>query len=115
MLDLPATLEAIEEVKAPAAELAAYAGEYWSDELRVTYRLAMKNGALWMTDLIGADGIVHAGAVPSGELRPVLRDEFDLSGAPLIFTFTRDERRSVTGFTLNGFLERGMVFARLRN
>lgn len=111
-MEFPATFEAAEEVKPTVAELAAYAGEYWSDELHVTYRLALKNGALWLKDLIGGDGLGHAGIIPFNELRPVVRDEFDLTGAPLVFRFTRNNG-NVTGFVLNGFRERGMVFTRV--
>jgi hypothetical protein len=110
---LPATAEAIVESQPAAEELAAYAGDYWSEELRATYRLGIEAGKLRMMDLIGADGIVHRGNIPSSELRPVLRDEFDLKGMPLIFSFTRDEKGNVTGFTLNGLLQRGIVFAHL--
>ncbi len=91
---------------------AAYAGNYWSDELRATYRLAIGDGKLWMKALIGADGIVHEGTVPFDELRPTVTDEFDLKGAPLVFHFMRDAKGRVTGFTLNGFHERGILFSR---
>jgi hypothetical protein len=109
----PATLEAVEDVKPTAAELVAYAGDYRSDELRVTYRLERKEGKLWMKELIGSDGIVHTGIIPFSELRPMLFDEFDLRGAPVVFRFKRDANGHVTGFTLSGFRERWMVFERL--
>jgi hypothetical protein len=94
-------------------EMAASAGDYWSDELRAIYRLALYDGKLWMKDLIGSDGIVHRGIIPSGELRPVLPDEFYLNDAPLIFHFTRDVNGNVTGLVLNGITERGILFTRL--
>jgi CubicO group peptidase (beta-lactamase class C family) len=109
----PATLEPLEEAKPTAAELAAYEGDYWSTELRVTYRLAMKDGKLWMKEVIGSDGIVHAGVIPSNDLRPVLSDEFDLRGVPVVFRFKRAANGHVIGFTLNGFRERGIEFDRL--
>jgi CubicO group peptidase (beta-lactamase class C family) len=109
---LPATAEAVEESQPAATELAAYAGDYWSDELRATYRLAMKDGKLWMKDLVGADGSVHAGHIPSNELRPVLRDEFDLKGAPITIHFARDQNQHIAGFTLDGLGQRGMEFTR---
>jgi hypothetical protein len=74
----------------------------------------MKDGKLWMKNLIGADGIVHRGIIPSDELHPILADEFDLNGAPLIFRFIRDPNHKVTGFVLSGFSERGMHFALVR-
>jgi hypothetical protein len=56
---LPATGEAAEESKATAMELAALAGDYWSNELRATYRLAIKDGKLWMKELVGAGCFRH--------------------------------------------------------
>src|SRR5882724_9750937 len=106
----PVTLNALEAPRPTTTELAAYAGDYWSEELRATYQLAMNDGKLWMKNLIGADGIAHRGIIPSSELRPILADEFDLNGAPLIFHFTRDENSNVTGLVLQGFSERGMLF-----
>jgi hypothetical protein len=35
-MELPATFEAVEPPRTSATELAAYAGDYWSDELRAT-------------------------------------------------------------------------------
>jgi hypothetical protein len=51
------TFNVIREVHPPPETLAAYAGEFWSDEVQATYRLALKSDALWMTDLIGTDGV----------------------------------------------------------
>jgi hypothetical protein len=81
-MELPATFEAIpQEAKPSVTDLTAYAGDYWSEELRVTYRLVVKDGKLWLKALIGADGIIHA-TVPFDELRPLLPDEFDSATAP---------------------------------
>lgn len=110
---LPVPAEVISQAKPGSADLARYAGDYWSDELRATYRLTVNNGKLWMKELIGADGIVHEGTVPFDELRPVVSDEFDLKGAPFVIHFTRDAKRTVSGFTLNGLHMRGILFARL--
>jgi CubicO group peptidase (beta-lactamase class C family) len=110
----PLPAEAISEAH-PSLGLAGFAGDYWSDELRATYRLAANNGKLWIKELIGADGIVHEGTVPFDELRPVVTDEFDLKGSPFVIHFKRDAKQSVSGFTLNGFHMRGIVFSRLPN
>jgi Beta-lactamase len=59
------SLEPIEEARPTAAELGAYAGDYRSAELRATYRLALKEGKLWMKELIGADDVVHVGTIPT--------------------------------------------------
>lgn len=109
-MELPATLEAIEEARLSEAELASYVGDYWSDEVRATYRITMKGGKLRLQELIGADGIVHR-TLPFDELRPLQMDEFDLTGAPIVFRFVR--KTTVTGFVLNGFHERGILFMRV--
>jgi len=113
-MEPPATFEAVEPPMLPTTELAAYVGDYWSEELRVTYHLALTDGKLWMKDLIGSDGIVHRGIIPSNELRPITTGEFDLNGAPLFFHFTRDKNGNLLGFVLNGFGERGILFTLVR-
>ena len=111
-MELPATLEAVEEARLSEAELAAYVGDYWSDELRANYRVKMKAGKLWLEELIGADGIVHR-TLPFDELRPLQMDEFALTGAPVVFRFVR--KTTVTGFVLDGFHERGILFIRKKH
>jgi hypothetical protein len=112
-MEPPATFEAVEPPMLPTTELAAYVGDYWSEELQVTYHLALTDGKLWMKDLIGSDGIVHRGIIPSNELRPISAGDFALNGAPLFFRFGRDEKGNLSGFVLNGFSERGILFTRL--
>ncbi len=109
---LPVRAEAIEVTVPSGQELTADAGDYWSDELRVTYRLTVKDGTLWLSDLIGADGLSHPGTVPFDELRSLSADEFDLKGAPVVIHFKRDAGHNVIGFTLNGFHEPGLAFVR---
>jgi CubicO group peptidase (beta-lactamase class C family) len=113
--ELPARFEIVDELKISPAELSAYSGDYWSDELHATYRLAINKENLWLTDLIGGDGLSHANIIPFAQLRPVRRDEFELSGANLVFRFAHDKKGEVTGFALNGFRERGILFARMRD
>jgi hypothetical protein len=113
LFGFPMMFEAIEETNLGVAELSAYAGYYWSDELRVSYTVVIREGQLWLKELIGADGIVHGGTIRSNVFRPVLPDEFDLSGAPILIRFTRDGKHNVTGFILNGFGERNIIFTRV--
>jgi CubicO group peptidase (beta-lactamase class C family) len=108
----PVTADAVSPVTPSSSELALYAGDYWSDELRATYRLGVRNSKLQMVALVGADGIIHDGEVPFDELRPSITDEFDLKGAPIIVRFLRNTKKEVTGFILSGFHERGILFAR---
>jgi hypothetical protein len=111
----PARFEAVDELKVSPVEASAYVGDYWSDELHATYRLSINRENLWLRDLIGGDGLSHAHSIPFAQLRPVRRDEFELNGANLVFRFVRGKKGEVTGFVLNGFRERGMRFARMRD
>jgi len=104
--------EPVQETKSSVGALAAYAGDYWSDDLKVTYRLTVKDGKLWMSDLIGANGITRPGNVPFSEFQPLWKDTFDLNGAPLVFHFERDQGGKVDALTLNGFHEPGIAFVR---
>jgi CubicO group peptidase (beta-lactamase class C family) len=108
----PTTFEVVDESTLSSEQIAAFAGDYWSDELRTTYRLGMKNGELWLQALIGADGVVHRGTIPFNKLRLVVADEFTLDGAQMTIDFTRDQKGNVNGFRLSGFLERGIAFIR---
>lgn len=110
----PAPATAISE-EHHSAKLEGFAGDYWSEELRATYRLTANSGKLWMKGLIGADGVVHEGTVPFNDLRPVIVDEFDLKGAPFVIHFKRNAKHRVSGFMLNGFHTRGILFSRLAN
>jgi hypothetical protein len=104
--------DAVEEPRLSAVQAAVFTGDYWSPELGVTYRLAMKEQELWMQALIGADGVIHSGTIPFNRLRPVAPDEFTLDGAPVTIAFARDQEGKVIGFGLSGFLQRGIVFTR---
>jgi hypothetical protein len=45
-------------------------------------------------------------------MRPVLVDEFEVSGTPATIHFTRDAGHTITGFTLDAGRTKGMVFMR---
>jgi hypothetical protein len=109
----PVTFEAVAEVHPDQVALAGYAGDYWSDELQATYRLSIRQNALWFTDLVSVDG-VRRSSVPLNQLRPAVPDEFDLAGAPLVFRFTRRAQGRVSGFLLNGSGDRWIRFVRRR-
>ena len=80
------------------ADLPSFAGEYRSDELDVTYTVAIRDSSLM---------------VQSSTLYPVSRDAFagDYMGT---VRFLRNARGSVTAFTLNRVNARGVRFERLK-
>ncbi|MFQ5926283.1 MAG: serine hydrolase domain-containing protein [Terriglobia bacterium] len=96
----PTRYEGVELVSPTAAELQDYAGEYYSEELDVTYRLAVEDGKLFFR---------HRNA-PENALEPTLADEFQVRGWRVNFLRTREGR--VSGFTVNAGRVRNIRFAR---
>ena len=82
----------------PKADLPAFAGEYRSDELDVTYTVAVRDSSL---------------VLQSSTLHPVFRDAFvgDYVG---MVRFFRDPRGAVAAFTLSRNAARGVRFERVK-
>jgi len=110
--ELSAVYEATADYAPSAAELGAYAGDYASDELGVTFRLAMVEGKLKLVAMLDPAGFKRSGGIPLHELRPALVDEFEVSGTPVRLRFTRSAEHNVTGFTLDAGRTKGMIFTR---
>ena len=66
ILPKPQVFERFQPIKIPAEELAQYAGEYVSDELDTTYKLAVKDGKLTLANKWQKPSVVE----------PSVRDEF---------------------------------------
>ncbi len=79
------------------ADLASFAGDYRSEELDVTYTVAMRDSSL---------------VLQTSTLSPVSKDAFvgDYMG---VVRFFRDPRGTVAGFTLNRQAARGVRFERV--
>jgi CubicO group peptidase (beta-lactamase class C family) len=93
---LPASLpKQVEPATLTEAQLAEYSGEYYCDELDVTYRLALDDGKLRVKVKNSSRGFL----VPHLFLVPPLRDELRLLN--IRYVFTRDHEGRITGFTLN--------------
>lgn len=92
--------DAVEPVAYSPAELAEFAGEYWSDELQTAYRVGPRDGALIFR-------FRHSGDLPA---KSAQRDQFAVG--PGAVTFARDGRGRVTGFTLSTDRARGMRFGK---
>jgi hypothetical protein len=80
------------------ADLPAFAGDYRSDDLDVTYTVVVRDASL---------------VLQSSTLSPVFKDAFvgDHMGT---VRFVRDAKGSVTGFTLNRDSARGVRFERVK-
>ncbi len=70
------------------SQLKAYAGEYYNDELPVTYKLAVEKGSLFFK---------HKNA-PEGALKAMDRDKFTIRWFNI--EFVRDKRKRIKGFVL---------------
>jgi len=91
------------ETALPAATLAAYAGEYVSEELRGAYVLSVRDGALRFNQV----------NPPSTE--PLRIDGDDLFGfGGLQIKFRRDRRNRVEGFSIVSDQAKGLSFRKIR-
>jgi CubicO group peptidase (beta-lactamase class C family) len=91
--------------------LADFAGDYWSDELAVTYRLAVAGGALHLAKVLDASGWPRSLALPDNTLKPSGSDQFDAAYG-LKLHFSEDAGHRITGFTLDAGRTKGMMFLR---
>ena len=85
-----------------ASERAAYAGDYYSDELEVIYRLREHDGGLHLT--------VNA---VSGSVRARGADHLRWSAGGADFLFTRDWSGAIEGFSLQSESVQGLRFRKL--
>ena len=83
------TYESFKPAEPTPGQLKEYTGDYYSDELQVTFRLALKEGNLHF---------IHKNAAES-PLQPTLQDKFTVRGYRI--NFIRDEEKKLTGFTLD--------------
>jgi hypothetical protein len=87
----PSGVRGGQHLQASPAELRAFAGEYASAELDVTYSVVVRGTGLVIRTPGRAD-------VP---IRPVLPDTFNAPGLVDIVRFSRNRDGAVTGFTLH--------------
>ena len=98
----PVTLEEVELVSPAAAQLADYAGDYYSEELGVIYRVVLENGKLF---------IRHENKykdLPKQALEPTVRDTFTVQGINL--NFKRDDQNRINAFTADAGRVRNVRF-----
>ena len=90
-----------------AEQLKAYSGEYYSEELDVTYRIFFKEDKLHLQ---------HENphrTYPRGILALAKKDSYDVGG--LLLNFDRDERNNVTSFTVNAGRVKNIRFVKKMN
>jgi len=90
------------------AQLAAYVGDYWSEELQVVYHVESRNGELTMWHRLSG----------LGKLRPKSPDRFNSESSPgvpvaFVIEFTRDSAAAVNGMKITGGRVRNLTFTRI--
>lgn len=93
--------ERAEAFEPSAAELAAFAGTYYSEELDATYVLSEKDGKLWTRTRYN----------PPGELRPAVRDLF-VGPQGIRVEFARDGQGRPASFVVQAGRVRNIRFVR---
>jgi CubicO group peptidase (beta-lactamase class C family) len=83
-------------------QLRDYAGDYWSDELRVAYRVEMRDGSLGVRQRSGA----WVRLLPTGANR------FDADQGGAVIEFTRNEASEITELKVSGGRIRNVRFIR---
>jgi hypothetical protein len=97
--------EAVEPVDPTPDQLKEYAGRYESEELAATYRLAVRNGRLWL----------RVNSRRWEALDATVRDEFVHVQEPAdgrIITFLRNEKGEVTGLSIDYYRVKGVRFTK---
>lgn len=95
-----------------ADKLPPYAGDYWSSELGVTYRLGIVDGKLVVVGTLDGGGFMHANTLPADGFLATGQDEFRLSKMGIMIHFERDSSQAISGFKLDAGRTRGMIFTR---
>jgi len=101
------------EVRLAKEQLHEYLGDYFSDELRVAYRLEAAEGKLRPPIGLPSGAFVSLGNGPQDYLRATGRDAFEFGNTGIAIHFRRDAEHRVTGFMLDAGRTRGLKFVRL--
>ena len=100
----PEIFQRLDKFAVQAADLRAFAGEYTSPELDVTYTLTARGSGL----------VIRIPGRPDILLEPIFRDA--VAGSLVgVVRFSRDEGGLVTGLTVNTIGVRGLRFDRIRD
>ena len=95
----PAIYTRVEAARPAPESLVEFAGSYWSEELEVTYLVAVNEGKLTL----------RRRPDPALTLEPTYKDGFVSRGATF-YRFTRDTRGRVDGFSINAGRVRHLKF-----
>ncbi len=92
--------------------LAQYPGDYSSDELFVTYTLAVENEKLFLVKIQNGLSGGFLRSTRHWELRPIGKDQFRADDEGITITFSRGVKEDVKGFVLGVGRSSGIPFER---
>jgi CubicO group peptidase (beta-lactamase class C family) len=94
-------------------QLSAFAGDYWSEEMGVSYRLAVRDGALKVVAVMDRIGIPRANNFAKEEFRPTGVDVFTVGEDGMTVKFKHDGD-TPSEFELDAGRSTGIVFRRVK-
>jgi CubicO group peptidase (beta-lactamase class C family) len=96
-----------------ADQLQAYAGDYWGEELGVTYRLGVSDGNLKVVAVLDRAGLPRMNNFSPNELRSTGDDQFAVGSQPVTVRFKRDGKGAASEFELDAGRTTGVTFTRI--
>jgi hypothetical protein len=95
-----------------AAQLQSFAGDYWSEELAVTYRLAIVDGNLKLAAVLDRAGMPRKNVFRPNGLQATGTDQFTVGSDEITLKFKRDSKGTATEFALDAGRTTGVTFVR---
>jgi CubicO group peptidase (beta-lactamase class C family) len=95
-----------------AAQLQSFAGDYWSEELAVTYRLAIVDGNLKLAAVLDRAGMPRKNVFRPNGLQATGTDQFTVGSDEITLKFKRDSKGAATEFALDAGRTTGVTFVR---
>jgi CubicO group peptidase (beta-lactamase class C family) len=100
------------EIALTTEQLRSYAGDYWSDELGVTYRLGTSDASVKLIAVLDRSGFPRVNNFSPNQLRPAGADKFKVGREFVTISFQRDAQGATSGFLLDAGRTTGMSFRR---
>jgi len=100
------------EIAVDTERLRNYSGDYWSEELGVTYRLGVADGRIKVLAVSDASGAPRANNFSADVVRAIGNDQFEVGKTRVTLHFQHDGGQPASGFTLDAGRTTGMVFQR---
>lgn len=95
-----------------AEQLKRYAGDFWSAELGVGYRLGVVDNGLRIIGLLDGSGALRTNVPLVRVFLATAPEEFTMEKSHIKMNFQLDLNQSLKGFTLDAGRTRGLIFSR---